>query len=362
MTLALLTGLAIVGFVAVSGLSRLYTAQQESLAARWAARGAADLQAQEYAAAVTDFRAALLHARDSDAYELSLAQALLGVKRTDEAYAYLLNLWDREPENGLVNLELARIAAQRGDPVRALRFYHNAIYAIWTGDQEAASRNARLELIDYLLRTRATAQAQAQLIALAANLGERSPEQEQVGELFLRAQDPQHALEAFKLALRQNPQNEAALANYGVAAFQLGLYLAAQDYLESALHISPGDTQSAAWLRRTEFVLELDPYRPQISDAERDRTVVNGFTTAGDRLKVCTVRGGSAAAATQSLSQQWNKLKPQITERGLRRQPGLASTAMDLVFSIERASSGVCGPSSDADAALILIANSHEEN
>ena len=44
------------------------------------------------------------------------------MRKTGEASAYLLNLWDREPEDGLVNLELARIAAQqrqdaRGDPV-----------------------------------------------------------------------------------------------------------------------------------------------------------------------------------------------------------------------------------------------------
>jgi hypothetical protein len=76
-------------------------------------------------------------------------------------YAYLVNLWEREPENGLVNLELARIAVQRADTERALRYYHNAIYAIWPGDQEVQRRDARLEPIEYLLRINVKTQAQA---------------------------------------------------------------------------------------------------------------------------------------------------------------------------------------------------------
>ena len=361
MTLALLTGIAIVGFVAVTGLSRLYQSQQQSLAERWASRGAADLRAQQYAAAATDFRAALLHARDSDAYELSLAQALLGMNRTDEAYAYFLNLWDHEPENGLVNLNLARIAAQKGDTQRALRFYHNAIYATWPGNQESASRGARIELIDYLLRNKNVAQAQAELFALSANLSERSPEQEQAGALFLRAQDPQHALNAFRLALHQNSSNEAALAGAGAAAFQLGLYPVAEEYLQMALRISPGDGATADRLRKTESVLALDPYRPRISEAERDTAVVKAFATVGDRLKTCASRGGSAATEMQDLSQQWDKLNPQITETRLQHDPDLADTAMSLAFSIENKSAGACGPPSDSDAALVLIANSQEE-
>jgi tetratricopeptide (TPR) repeat protein len=361
-TLALLTGLAIVLFLAVTGLSHLFEAQQQSLAMRWSTRGNTDLRAQKFGAAVTDFRAALLHARDSYSYQLGLAQALLGLNRTDEAYNYLINLWDRQPENGTVNLELARIAAGRGQTPQALRFYHNAIYATWPGDQETASQNARLELIGYLLGIHAKIQAQAELIALAANLPEDSPVQQQLGQLFLRVQDAQHALSAYQSALKQNKHNEAALAGAGAAAFQLGLYPTARTYLQAALQLSPDDSQSAEWLRKTEFVLEFDPYLPRISIAVRDRAVVNAFTAAGERLKTCTERGQSAAMAAQSLSQQWTKLKPQITASGLRRNPDLVNTAMGLVASIETNTSRACGPMSDSDNALLLIANLHGEN
>ena len=68
---------------------------------------------------------------DDYAYQLNLAEALIGLKRTGEASTYLVNLWDRQPEDGLVNLELARIAVQKGQTEQALRYYHNAIYAAW---------------------------------------------------------------------------------------------------------------------------------------------------------------------------------------------------------------------------------------
>ena len=95
-------------------MSRAYHAQREALGNRWFTRGVADLNARRYDKAVADFRSALLYSRDNYHYQLDLAEALIGLVRTGEAYSYLLNLWEREPENGLVNLELARIAAQRG--------------------------------------------------------------------------------------------------------------------------------------------------------------------------------------------------------------------------------------------------------
>ncbi len=116
--LALLSALAVVSFLAVSGLSRIYNAQQQSLGNRWFTRGAADLKARHFELAVNEFRSALLYSPDNYTYQLDLAEALIGLKRTSEAYAYLINPWERQPENGLVNLELARIAAQRGETER----------------------------------------------------------------------------------------------------------------------------------------------------------------------------------------------------------------------------------------------------
>jgi len=365
--LAMLFALAVLFFLAVSGLSRIYHAQQDSLGSRWFARGVADLNERRFDRAANEFRTALLYSRDNYTYQLDLAEALIGLKKTNEAYAYLVNLWEREPENGLVNLELARIAVQREETERALRYYHNAIYATWPGDQEVARRDARFELILYLLNINAKTQAQAELIALAENLPDDSAQHARVGDLFVQAQDYDHALAEYRLSLRLDHHNPAASAGAGRAAFELGRYDLAQRYLEAAAAANPNDTQNATLLDSTELVLNVDPFRRQISVAQRHRIVIQAFTAAGERLKSCSALGNSkvpASSATPppSLSDRWAKLKPQITEKGLRNNPDLVDPAMGLVFDVERQTNATCGPPTGVDMALLLISRLHEGN
>ena len=361
--LVLLSVLAVIFFLAVAGLSRVYHAQRRSLGDRWFTRGVTDLNAKHYDAAVTEFRTALLYSRDEYSYQLNLAEALIGLGHTGEAFAYLLNLWDREPENGLVNLELARIVAQRAQVDQAVRYYHNAVYAAWPPGQESHRRDARLELIDLLLRANRPADAQAELMALAANAGDEPWLQEAIADLFVRAGDYERALDAYQTILKTDDHNAAALAGAGNAAFQLGRYALAQQYLQSAARVNPTDTKSTRRLQVSETVLRMDPFRPQISLADRNRNVVDAFAAAGQRLNACPLPSRATLGTTgpaPSLHDEWSGLKPQITAAGLRRKPDLAQSAMNLVFRIERQTSTVCGTPTGADLALLLIAKLHE--
>lgn len=360
LTLALLTGLAILLFAAVTGLSSLYHRQQESLAERWSSRGAEELKTKSYASAVVDYRTALLYSRDNYTYQLELAEALVGEHRVDEAYAYLINLWDRRPENGLVNLELARIQAARGLTDSALRYYHDAIYAIWPGDQELESRNARLELIHLLLNIDDKAQADSELIALAANLGSHPREHTRAGQLFLQARDNQRALEQFRMALAGNRHDVAAMAGAGNAAFAMGQYVAAEQCLRRA--VAAGDKASEPQLKLAELVLHMDPFRAHLKAAERRRIIMDAFMAGGTRLQACGEPGPFSVPADElaALTQSWTKLKPRMNERDLSRNPDLGNSAMSLVFDVERETSGMCGGMTDTDNALLLIANLHE--
>jgi tetratricopeptide (TPR) repeat protein len=387
----------------------------------------ADLKARNFDAAVTEFRAALRYSRDDYTYQLNLAEALMGLGHNGEAQAYFINLWEREPEDGLVNLELARIGAQRGETQKALRYYHNAIYATWPGDQpgdqEVERRETRLELIEFLLKIGAKAQAQAELVALSDNLAngslqdepsqdgssqggssqheaaqDEAAQQERIAQLFLRVQDYEHALAAYRAALRSDRHNPAALAGAGMAAFELGLYPVAQRYLQVAAAAEPGDAQVAATLKIAEQALDMDPFRRSISVAQRDRIVSQAFASAGERIRACSAGQGttrdeaesssdrnSSTASTvatknpatndpitrapttvpgpqPSLAERWEKMKPGISEAGLRRNPDLAEPAMDLVFSIERQTSATCGTPEGTDMALLLIGRLHEAN
>jgi tetratricopeptide (TPR) repeat protein len=360
--LVLLSVLTVVFFLAVTGLSRAYEAQRQALGTRWFNRGVADLNAKNYEAAVTEFRSALLYSRDDYSYQLNLAEALIGLNHAGEATAYLLNLWDREPENGLVNLELARIRAQRGEIDQAVRYYHDAVYAAWPRDQEGERRAARLELIDLLLRTKDLGDAQAELVALAANVGDEPVQQKAIGDLFVRAGDYAHALASYRMVLRADDRDAAALAGAGYAAFQLGQYSLAQRYLQEATAANPNDTQNEQLLKTTEMVLRMDPFQRGISAAERDKIVMEAFATAGERLKSCRlpITSSPGSGPPVSLSDEWSAIKPRIGVVGLRHDPDLAEKAMDLVFRIEHQSSVVCGPPTGPDLALSLIAKLHE--
>jgi tetratricopeptide (TPR) repeat protein len=363
--LALLSLTAVLSFLAVTGLSRIYYAQQQFLGNRWFARGTADLKARRFEAAVAEFRNALVYSRDNYSYQLNLAEALLGLQRTNEAYSYLLSLWERQPENGTVNLELARIFARNGDRDNAVRYYHNAIYAIWNEDSDVKRRNARLELIEFLLKENARPQAQAELIALAADLPDDPALLARVGDLFAQAEDYDRALAQYHRSLKLNPKTPAVTAAAGRAAFELGRYKLAKTYLEPAVSGDPNDAQSADLLKTTTLVLQMDPFRRQISATERGRIVIDAFNTAGKRLRSCAPSDGSKGS-TPGANQQpdlltrWNEMKPKISERGIRQNPNLVEQAMHLVFAIERQTKTECGPPTGTDLALLLISNMHE--
>lgn len=358
----LLIVLAVVLFLAVGGLSRVFHAQQSALGDRWSKRGVIDLGNRRFDAAVIDFHTALHYARDNYSYQLYLAQALIGAGRVAEAHAYLINLWDRQPENGFVNLELARVAVQQGETEQALRYYHNSIYATWPENEEAARHGVRLELIEYLLHINARTQAQSELIALAANTGEDPAQQRQLGDLFLRAQDYERALAAYRESLKNEPHDPATLAGAGRAALQLRYYADARDFLRAAIAQNPEDSDSAERLKITELVLQLDPFRPQLSAAERNRSVLAAFKAAGDRLETCSApdKNSSGSSALSDLSQEWQKQKPRMTEQNLTRNPDLVNQGMKLVFNIERNTNSKCGSLTEADDALLMIAKSHE--
>ena len=345
-------------FFLVSGLSGLYQRTLSSRATLWSELGEKDLSAGRNAQAMKDFQAALIYSRDNFDYELSLAQTLVTLRRTEEARVYLINLWQRQPENGAVNLQLARIYAGKGDVTRALRYYHNAIYAVWSGNAERQQLSARLELVKFLLDSKALNQAEAELIAVGRNVPENASLQMEIGDLFMRVPDYERALVLYRQALKFDRRNPDALARVGRAAFELGQYQLAERYLKSALAEKPDDAQSGQLLATCRAVRKLDPYNFW-SSTERDRTVLSDFDTAGNRLNSCIGSSPSVEAsnpALQSLYNQWTDMKTKLNKNNLRVHPDWSDSAMDLVFSIERETNSLCGSPTGDDLLLLLIA------
>jgi tetratricopeptide (TPR) repeat protein len=360
--------LAVLAFLGVSRLANRFREQEKALARHLFASGQAALQSGQMEEAVEDFRAALTYNHEDQQYELSLARALRDTGRTEEAETYLLSLWERAPQEGDINLALGRLYAREKSVENAIRYYHNAIYGVWDSDPDGKRRDAELELIDFLLQQNAMQEAQAELITLAAELPRNAQLLIRVGQDFSRVQDYEHALSEFQRVLRFDHDNAEALAGAGDAAFHLGQYRGAQNYLQAAVRQNPKDTASSETLQVCNLVLQSDPFARRISNRERNRRIRNAFEQAGKRLASCAV----AAAPNQSapalpadlapLKTQWQEVKPKLARLNAPEEADLPDTVMDLVAQIEQQSGKekVCGPPSVLDRALLLLAQDHD--
>ena len=339
-----------------------YAARQQSLARQWFNRGEADVRAGRLDDAISKLRTALAYSPDNFEYRLKLAEALAAAGRTRQAQAYLRALWDEEPGNGTVNLELARLAVQTYDIPGVLRFYHGAIYGVWQDNPAERRRETRIELVNFLLAQRQIQQAQSELIALAADLPRDPALLLGVAGLMVKAGDYRRALEEYREVLALDPNNVEALGGAGSAAFALQMYPEARDFLRRAVAAGSRGPQVAAQLQTAELVLQMDPFRPRLPASERVQRILSAFTRAGNRLQQCAAAGAIALDKPMGNTPlpadyaNWMALKPKMKEQKLRRDLEPGDAAMEVVFRIERDTAQVCGPGVPADQALVLIA------
>jgi tetratricopeptide (TPR) repeat protein len=186
-TFAVLIGLLLIGLTLTGILVRGFDARRAQLAQRWYSRGERDLQQGVSIQAVNEFQTALAYSQNDSNYRLKLALALMQAGKWDEARAHLLNLWERRPGDGEVNLLLARIFAHQGPGSNAVRYYHGAIYGVWETDPLAKREAARFELVDFLLSKGQQEAAQAELIALSADAPAAAADQLRLANLLLDA-------------------------------------------------------------------------------------------------------------------------------------------------------------------------------
>jgi tetratricopeptide (TPR) repeat protein len=254
-----------------------------------------------------------------------------------------------------VNLELARLAAGKRDVPEALRYYHNALYGIWSGDRiNERQRDVRAELIHFLIAEQARERAQSEILALAYHLPNDISAHLELGDMFAGVGDSQRSYSEFELVLRSEPRNELALAGAGSAAFQLRRYAEAAQLLGQ---LPPSASTSHEILNLATLAANNDPLDRRLVDRERSQRVISGFDQASATLNSCiakTAGGGSPDLA--SLSQKFAGMRSSLTSEKLRRSPDLVFTAMELIYQGETETARVCGPLPPLDHALLLVA------
>lgn len=354
--LLVLTVVALGAYFGTLAFAKAYDGMKAGYALSWYQEGERFLQAGRPDQAVAAFRKATVNDRGQRHYMLALAHALETDGRDNEALQLLLQMRDTAPEDPEINVELGRIAMRQKNLQEVVRYDHNALYGIWTGDDIDLRRiQVRRELIEFLIAQHARDQALAEILALAAHLNNTPASHLELGALFARAGDPQRALLHFRSVLHEEPRNAEGLQGAGKAAFAIGDYKQAYRLLSEAAALDP---DSKNMLSVAGLVVDNDPLQPRLAGQERDRRVLADFDHAAQHLQDCLAQQTTTASNAQLIQAQGKlaAFHSSLTAARLRSNPNVLFDALELIYEAEIATAKSCGPPQGIDLALSLIA------
>ncbi len=345
-------------------LFRSFASHRTELGKRWSARGAASLAHGRPAEAIDSLRTALSYTPGERSYELLLAQALAEAGHTDEAFTYFSGLWDTQPGNGFINLQLARLAARRRDPKQAVNFYRASIYGTWEGDGAVRRRDVRLELAEYLLQHNEVPAARAELLVAEGNADEDPALDLRLGKLFEGAGDRSDALEAYLKATEAEPKNPTALVSAGQLAYTMGQFSLAKRLLQQALRETDKlESRSAidrpavsSLFEKSDRILDLLPSR-KLPSEQRVSRLLDLKDIARRRLDTCPSDPSTPNPQVEDLRTRWKEQTKSDTRAALKHDPARQDVLLQLVFDTELKTEKLCGPVTGDDTLLLTLAH-----
>jgi tetratricopeptide (TPR) repeat protein len=374
-------GLAFLALLAVTGLLfavtlflfKSFSAHRAQIALDSGEAGRVALAQGRPAEAIADLRTALSYAPNERGYELLLAQALGEDGRREEATNYFLNLWEQQPGDGFINLQLARLARQRKQMADAVNYYRASIFGSWTGDGVVHRRDVRLELANYLIEEKEFGLARTELLIAVSNAPPIPELSLALGESLLRAGDEADALKQDEKAFAEKPDYALAYERAGRLAYRMGDYVDARTWLEKALRESAGALDNAAdpegdtttLLKNSERLLVLDPTRAA-TRAERVTRTLDDRAIARKRLDACVRQAASANTGAQAfdslgalaaLSARWTAASADSSRDALMRNDADLDLVRGLIGDTEDLTAQLCGAPKGDDALLLLLSH-----
>jgi tetratricopeptide (TPR) repeat protein len=355
--LTLLVAIAIAAFFLTRAVAVSNHEMSFRDAGEWYQRGQRQLAAGDVDGAIDSFRRATVKNRNERGSVLALASALARKGLDGEARGALLALREAAPDDAEINVQLARLSAERQDVDEALRYYHNALYSPWSSEHTDARRHLRLELARFLLAHNQNSRALSELLVSTTDLEDTPADHVELARLFAQVGDTRHALDQFEAALRLDKANGDALAGAGGAAFGLGDYAMAIRYLRAA---PPQADHVSETLEVVELVLSSDPLASRLVTAERRRRLLADVEYVEERLSACAGQPGSGEPTTDQadLLREAESLEQELQPHAVEASD-MIETGVDLIYRIARTIAQRCPPPSPLNQALILIGQRH---
>jgi Flp pilus assembly protein TadD len=359
--LVLLVSVAAAVFVGTRQIAIWQRARNVRDAAEWYQLGVAAGRGGQRDAAVVAFRHASGKSRDNRQYAIALAHALAADGRPNDAATVLAALREPSPEDPEINLELARLAATRGDVPAAVRYYRSALYGVWPAGREDDRRAVRLELVRLLLQRGRRTDAVGELIALTSNLPETPASHVEAGQMMLDAGEPRRARDQFQRALSLTPGDPVARSGAGEASFLLGDYADARRYLLGLSNLAPRLIELRDLAAE---VLARDPMAPRLLLSERQRRLRELIVVDRGRVTSCLERvpgmSSGEVARLQTALTQLAALEGQFRSRTAGEPSDTIEAGVDVLYRVEEVAADICKEPSIADKALALIGRANE--
>lgn len=365
-------------------LFKSFEGHRADLGRRWSGRGRLALAQGHPDGAASALRTALSYTPDDFDDQLLLAQALAGSGHLEAANNYFLSLWDVHPGDGFLNLQMARLARQRGDAPTAVNYYRASIFGNWEQSGVQRRREVRLELADYLVDRGQAPAAEAELLIAAGNAPEKDAAvQLQIADRLQMLGDLPDALHLYKMAVLREPHSVQALSSQGRAELALEQYAAAARSLTEAAelaHRAHRDPEAAVLgklageaRRLPELNLSRDlPAQELGAHLLLDATIAQRWLTncAAKRLSppASTAAGAvgpavsapppspAVVATLRALRSRWIAEAGSLNTRALGRDAELEDTVTQLIEDTEIGLAPLCGAPAGDDALLLQMA------
>lgn len=330
----------------------------------WYERASEPLKQHNSVTAIEYLRKAAAADRNNEQYSLTLAEALDGDGQVEEARQILLRLRNSQPEDGRINLDLARISVKDDEVEIARKYYHQALYGMWpAGQVEPEQSRIRMELVRFLLSQQDISNAVSELLILAAYNPSDTATKAELGLLFLQADEPNRALNQFLDVLKLEPTSTIALAGAGEAEFRSGNDEAAKRWLQSAAQQGPLSAEAQHTLDLAGLILSGDALANGIDARERVRRLTQSLMRASDRLDTCGIQSAlSDPGAAETLKEEIKQMLKQVGRQGAGADLNLLRDGLRIASSAELAGTKACGPLSAPNEAIVLAAKRHKLN
>ncbi len=222
---------------------------------------------------------------------------------------------NRRPGDGIINLELARLAAKQGNERLAIQRYQAALDGTWEGNGYDRRREVRLELVNYYLSRKEYTSARTQLLIAASNAPDDPADQgPDCGSAGKAHRIPADALNLYRSIAARPRRSAGRLRRRRTHGFQSWVCFESPNaYLSRALSQSCSRARSAREKAADQYmantashILLLFPAL-DLSPRSRAERILYLRKIARNRLSACTTSNAAAPPKLASIVSRWDQ-------------------------------------------------------